>query len=138
MKGQLASPFSHKLHNPLHPHQQLINIDANCKYNGRQSDVEDIPIEFDYCDLNPTDDFDILKRMIIQTLDVDFTHINISELADLLLEQRTSAGIGSCIKADGDGDDGVVVAYTSVLNLKQHAVRRLILSFFLFPFLHTS
>lgn len=68
-----------------------------------------------FFDPDPEIDFQGLKSLARQLLDVDAIQINLSELADLILSANT---LGSTVKTDGRESDAW--AFLSVLNLQEH------------------
>ncbi|ODQ78203.1 hypothetical protein BABINDRAFT_162870 [Babjeviella inositovora NRRL Y-12698] len=78
--------------------------------------VEDnVDVDFDYFDLNPTVDFHATKNFIRQLFGDDANYFDISQLADLILQDGC---IGTTIKTDGQESDPF--ALLSVINMTQH------------------
>ena len=76
-----------------------------------------LDVEFEWFDPQPEHDFQGLKILLRQLLDVDAQLFDLSSLADLILEQPL---LGSTVKVDGNETDPY--AFLTVLNLRQHMV----------------
>lgn len=72
-------------------------------------------VDFEWFDPQPAVDFHGLKTLLRQLLDVDNTLFEMSDLANLILEQPL---LGSTVKVDGNETDPY--AFLTVLNLHQH------------------
>lgn len=76
-----------------------------------------VNVEFEWFDPQPDTDFQGLKTLLRQLLDIDAQLFNLSELADLILSQPL---LGSTVKVDGKETDPY--AFLTVLNLTTHKV----------------
>ena len=74
-----------------------------------------VNVEFEWFNFDPEIDFQGLKTLLRQLLDVDASLFEISGLADLILSQPT---IGSTVKVEGKANDAY--AFLTALNLQQH------------------
>lgn len=77
-------------------------------------------VDFEWFDPQPDVDFHGLKTLLRQLFDVDNKLFDLSEVADLILEQPL---LGSTVKVDGNETDPY--AFLTVLNLYEHRVCRM-------------
>lgn len=82
-----------------------------------------LDVEFEWFDPQPAHDFNGLKTLLRQLLDVDALSFDLSALTDLILAQPL---LGSTVKVEGNETDPY--AFLTVLNLHEHKVN----------FLHSS
>jgi len=82
-------------------------------------DIDMVNVDFEWFDPQPAVDFHGLKTLCRQLFDVDADLFNLSDLVDLILSQPL---LGSTVKVDGNESDPF--AFLTVLNLRQHRVRK--------------
>ena len=80
-------------------------------------DTNMLDVEFEWFDPQPEYDFQGLKLLLRQLLDVDAHDFDLSALTDLILAQPL---LGSTVKVEGNETDPY--AFLTVLNLKEHRV----------------
>ncbi|KAI9809197.1 MAG: hypothetical protein M1825_002488 [Sarcosagium campestre] len=92
-------------------------ISGRGSLNDESSDEEldTLNVEFEWFDPQPTHDFQGLKTLLRQLLDVDSQLFDLSALANLILSQPL---LGSTVKVDGNETDPF--AFLTVLNLQEH------------------
>lgn len=78
-----------------------------------------LDVEFEWFDPQPDYDFHGIKTLLRQLFDADAAMIELSELTNVILAQSL---LGSTVKVEGNESDPY--AFLSVLNLKEHKVRR--------------
>lgn len=78
-----------------------------------------VDVDFEWFDPQPEYDFHGIKTLLRQLLDIDAQVFDLSSLTDLILSQRL---LGSTVKVDGNETDPY--AFLTVLNIKQHLVRK--------------
>ncbi|PHH87891.1 hypothetical protein CDD83_8282 [Cordyceps sp. RAO-2017] len=83
--------------------------------SGDDEDFDMVDVEFEWFNFDPEIDFQGLKSLLRQLLDVDASLFNVSAIADLILSQPT---IGSTVKVDGKETDPY--AMLTVLNTWEH------------------
>ncbi|POS80710.1 protein BCP1 [Diaporthe helianthi] len=78
-------------------------------------DFNIVNVDFEWFNFDPEIDFHGVKQLLRQLFNVDAQLLDISGLADLILQNQT---IGSTVKVDDKGNDAY--AFLTALNLKEH------------------
>lgn len=91
------------------------NESSSAESSSDDDDNDILDVEFEWFDPQPQHDFQGLKVLLRQLLDVDAKAFDLSELADLILAQPL---LGSTVKVDGNESDPY--AFVTVLNLHEH------------------
>jgi protein BCP1 len=78
-----------------------------------------VNVDFEWFNYDPDIDFHGVKTLLRQLLDIDSQLLDLSAVADLIVEQRT---IGSTVKVDDKANDAY--AFLTVLNLAEHAEKK--------------
>lgn len=81
-------------------------------------------LDFEFFDPQPAVDFHGLKNLLRQLFDADNQLLDLSAMADMILEQPL---LGSTVKCDGNESDPF--AFLTVLNLHQHRSKAVIQQF---------
>ncbi|TVY84282.1 Protein BCP1 [Lachnellula suecica] len=89
--------------------------------SGSDDDMNTLDVEFEWFNFKPDIDFQGLKSLLQQLLDVDSQLFDLSALADLILSQPT---LGSTVKVDGEDTDAW--AFLTILNLHEHRDKKVI------------
>ena len=84
-----------------------------------QQDTNMVNVDFEWFDPQPEVDFHGIKTLLRQLLDADAQMFDLSVLTDLILAQPL---LGSTVKVDGNETDPY--AFLTVLNIKEHLVRK--------------
>jgi len=76
-----------------------------------------VNVDFDFCNLHPTVDYQAIKRLLGQLFQQDAEGLNTHEFTELILSQ---SGMGTTVKTDGEESDPL--ALLTVLNMHVHQV----------------
>lgn len=101
------------------------DIDVSSTESESEQVEEIVDVDFDYFDLNPSVDFHATKTFLTQLLGDDAGEFNISELADLILQENS---VGTTIKTDGQESDpfAILLAINVNDNLTRPAMKTLV------------
>jgi protein BCP1 len=101
------------------------DIDVSSTESESEQVEETVDVDFDYFDLNPSVDFHATKTFLTQLLGDDAGEFNISELADLILQENS---VGTTIKTDGQESDPFAILLVININdnLNRPAIKTLV------------